>query len=51
MPPLMFVSGGLHSEGVFSTFSTRGSSLILVGLTLSVVMGGQISSCVVGGPG
>ena len=34
---------------VFSTFSTRGSSLTLVGLTLSIVTGGQASSWVVVG--
>ena len=32
MPPLtFFMWGGLHGEGVFSTFSVRGSSLIMVG--------------------
>ena len=36
-------------RGVFSTFSTRGSSLTLVGLTLSIVTGGQASSWVVVG--
>ena len=35
-------------RGVFS-FSTRGSSLTLVGLTLSIVTGGQASSWVVVG--
>ena len=38
-------------RGVFSTFSTRGSSLTLVGLTLCIVTGGQVSSWVVGTPG
>ena len=45
------MGGTPQGGGVFSTFSTRGSSLTLVGLTLSIVTGGQASSWVVVVPG